>query len=124
MRKLALALTVLSLASCQSFSWRGHGAGLSSDQKQVGIKDIAALSNQYETEAFFRGVRRRNDGRNNAFGRDLMKIQDFIDRHFWNYDSTDPNVNYPSETSKLEHVGRFFLVTGSSLPAVDEVMTR
>jgi glycogen synthase len=124
MQKLALAVLVLSLGACQSFSWRGHGSGLSSEQQALGLKDVTALSNQYETESFFRSVRRRNDGRNNAFGRDLMNIQDFIDRHFWNYDKNDPTVNYPSSTSKLEHLGRFGLVTATSLPPVDEITTR
>ncbi|MGE3175152.1 MAG: hypothetical protein AB7O97_21165 [Planctomycetota bacterium] len=124
MRKLALALSLLSLAACQNFSWQGHGQGLSDEQKQLGIKDVSALADQYETEAFFRGVRRRNDGRNNAFGRDLMAIQDFIDRHFWNYDKNDPYVNYPSNTTKFNHVGRFAMVTLSSLPPIDEITVR
>jgi len=124
MRTFALALLLLPLAACSSFTWSGHGTGLTDEQKQNGLKDVTALSNKYETEAFFRDVRRRSDGRNNAFGRDLMAIQDFIDRHFWNYDPNDPSVNYPSSTTKFEHLGRFTLVTATSLPGVDEVTNR
>ncbi len=124
MRKLALALTVLSLGACQSFTWQGHSSGLTEEQRALGMRDVKGLADKYETETFFRGVRRRNDGRNNAFGRDLMAIQDTIDRHFWNYDKNDPTVNYPSSTSKLEHLGRFGLVTVTSMPLVDEITTR
>lgn len=124
MRKLALALTVLSLAACQNFTWQGHSSGLTAEQREMGMRDVQGLADKYETETFFRGVRRRNDGRNNAFGRDLMRICDTIDRHFWNYDKNDPMVNYPSSTSKLEHLGRFGLVTVTSLPFVDEITTR
>lgn len=124
MRKLALVLTLLPLAACSTFGWEGQGAGISQDQKNRGIKDVAALSSEYNSQAFFREVRRRSDGRNNAFGRDLMSISDFIDRHFWNYNANDPYINYPSDTTKLEHIGRFGLMTASSLPLVDEVTNR
>ncbi len=124
MRKLALVLTLLPLAACSTFGWDGQGAGLSNDQKDRGIKDVAALSSEYNQQHFYRQVRRRSDGRNNAFGRDLMAIQDFMDRHLWNYNANDPYINYPSDTTKLEHVGRFGLMTASSLPLVDEVTNR
>jgi hypothetical protein len=124
MRKLALVLTLLPLAACSTFGWDGQGAGLSKDQKDRGIKDVAALSSEYNQQHFYRQVRRRSDGRNNAFGRDLMAIQDFMDRHLWNYNANDPYINYPSDTTKLEHVGRFGLMTASSLPLVDEVTNR
>jgi len=124
MRKLALVLTLLPLAACSTFGWEGQGAGVTKDQKARGIKDVAALSNEYNSQQFFREVRRRSDGRNNAFGRDLMAVQDFIDRHVWNYDVNDPYVNYPSNTTKLEHIGRFGLMTLSSVPLVDEVTNR
>lgn len=124
MRKLALALLVLPLASCSTFGWQGQGGTLTEDQKKRGIKEVASLSNDYETQSFFRDVRRRSDGRNNAFGRDLRSISDFIDRHLWNYDVNDPYVNFPSNTTKLEHVGRFGLTTVSAFPLVDEVTNR
>ena len=124
MRKLALVLTLLPLAACSTpFTWEGQGS-ISEDQKNRGIKDVASLSNEYNSQNFFREVRRRSDGRNNAFGRDLMAIQDFFDRHIWNYNANDPSVNYPSNTTKLEHIGRFGLVTVTSLPFVDEITNR
>ena len=124
MRKLALVLAVLPFAACSSFTWQGRGADLSEEQKARGLKDVTALANEHESQRFFRDVRRRSDGRNNAFGRDLMKISDFFDRHLWNYDVNDPFVNYPSDTTKLEHLGRFTLVTATSLPGVDELTNR
>jgi hypothetical protein len=124
MRKLALVLTLLPLAACSSFGWEGQGAGVTQEQKNRGIKDVASLSSEYGSQKFFRDVRRRSDGRNNAFGRDLMAMSEFFDRHLWNYNVNDPYVNYPSDTTKLEHVGRFGMTTVSSLPLVDEVTNR
>ena len=124
MRKLALVLTLLPLAACSSFGWEGQGAGLTAEQRKRGLKDVASLSSQYNSQQFFREVRRRSDGRNNAFGRDLMAISDFMDRHLWNYDVNDMYVNYPSDTTKLEHLGRFGMTAVSSLPLVDEVTNR
>ena len=124
MRKLALVLALIPLASCSTFGWDGQGAGLTKEQRERGLKDVSALASAYETQTFFRGVRRRSDGRNNAFGRDLMNITNFLDRHFWNYDVNDPYVNFPSRTTKLEHIGRFGLNTVSALPLVDEITTR
>jgi len=112
------------MAACSTFGWDGQGGGLTKEQKDRGIKDVTALVNQYETQSFFRSVRRRVDGRNNAFGRDLMSITNFVDRHVWNYDANDPYVNFPSRTTKLEHFGRFGLHTMASLPLADEIITR
>lgn len=124
MRKLALVLTLLPLAACSTFGWDGAGGSTTQEQQARGIKDVAALSQQYETQSFFRGVRRRMDGRNNAFGRDLMAMQDFFDRHVWNYDANDPYINYPSNTTKFEHIGRFGLTMASGMPFVDEITNR
>ena len=52
-------------------------------------------------------VRRRADGRSNAFGRDLASIQSTIDRHFFNYSSDDPYVNVETNTSSGGHLLRF-----------------
>lgn len=124
MQKTALVLLLLPLAACSSFGWEGHGGGLTADQSKRGIKDVAALSSEFSSQHFFREVRRRNDGRNNAFGRDLMSITDFMDRHLWNYDKNDPYINYPSDTTKLDHTMRFGLMTVSSVPIVDEFIVR
>jgi hypothetical protein len=125
MRKLALVLTLLPLAACSNFlNWKGQGAGVSKEQHERGIRDVGALSSEYQSKHFYRDVRRRSDGRNNAFGRDLMSVQDFLDRHLWNYNQNDPSVNYPSDTTKLEHVGRFGLGVVTSVPLVDEITNR
>ena len=119
MRKLALVLALLPMAACSSW-----GSGLTPEQEARGIKSVSALSSDYESDAFWTRLRRSADGRSNAFGRDVRNIGDFFDRHFWNYDVNDPYVNFPSNTTKLEHIGRFGLNTVSSLPLVDEITTR
>ena len=124
MRKIALVLALVPMAACSTFGWDGHGTSLTKEQQERGIQDVSALASNYETESFFRSVRRRGDGRNNAFGRDLLSISNFLDRHFWNYDVNDPYVNFPSDTTKVEHLGRFTLNTVAGLPFVDEVTTR
>jgi hypothetical protein len=124
MRQFALVLTLLPFAACSSFSWQGQGANVSKEQQQRGIRDVASLTSTYESQTFFRGLRRSSDGRNNAFGRDLMKVRDFIDRHVWNYDANDPYVNFPSDTTKFEHLGRFGLATLTAVPGVDEFTNR
>ncbi|MEO6596171.1 MAG: hypothetical protein ABIP94_15595 [Planctomycetota bacterium] len=124
MRKLALVLTLLPLAACSTFAWDGQGGKLTAEQKKRGVKDVTALASDYETQTFFRSLRRRMDGRNNAFGRDLMNISDFFDRNLWNYDANDPYINYPSNTTKIEHLGRFALTTVSAVPGIDEITTR
>jgi hypothetical protein len=53
-----------------------------------------------------------------------MAVQDFIDRHVWNYNQNDPYVNYSNDTTKLGHVGRFGLMQASTVPGVDEIVTR
>ena len=125
MRKLAIVLCLLPLGACSTFGWEGQGSGgVTTEQRNRGIKDVASLSSEYNSQQFFRGVRRRSDGRNNAFGRDLMGVTDFLDRHIWNYNANDPYVNFPSDTTKLEHLGRFGLTTVSGLPLVDEITNR
>jgi hypothetical protein len=124
MRTLALVLAILPLAACQSFGWQGHGTNLTPEQKALGMKDVEALSAQHEADLYWRGVRRRQDGRSNALGRDLAKISTFMDRHFWNYDENDPYINYPTNTTALEHFGRFGLSTVTPLPVIDEVTRR
>ncbi|MBM4060008.1 MAG: hypothetical protein FJ265_02780 [Planctomycetes bacterium] len=117
MRKLALVVLLLPLGACWS-------SGVTAEQEKRGIRSVSSLSSEYERDAFFTRLRQRSDGRNNAWGRDFARIQDFFDRHFWNYDANDPYVNYPSDTTKLEHLGRFGLTTLTSVPGVDEITTR
>ena len=108
MRKLVLLLPlILSAVSCQGFTWEGQGAGLTDAQRAAGVKDLNALAREYETRTYFAGLRRRLDGRANAFGRDLASIQSSFGRHFLNYSESDPYVNYPSSTTSLGHLGRF-----------------
>ena len=120
MRKLALALALLPMAACSSF----RSDGLTEEQEARGIRSVSSLSSEYESNTFWHRLRQRSDGRNNAWGRDFMKIGDFFDRHLWNYDANDPTINYPSDTTKLEHLGRFGMSGLTSIPGVDEITTR
>ena len=122
MRQFALVLSLLPLAACSSLGLDGKDTYRTSGDRE--IKPVSSLESRYQKNQFFGELRRRNDGRNNAFGRDLMAVQDFIDRHIWNYNQNDPYVNYRSNTTKIEHVGRFGLMQASSVPGVDEIVTR
>ncbi len=117
MRKLAFVLALLPMAACSM------GSGLTSEQQARGIKSVAALSSAYESGAYWTSLRQSADGRSNAFGRDLRKVGDFFDRHFWNYDGNDPYVNYPSDTTRIGHMGRFGMSAVSSFPIVGDVVS-
>ena len=110
MRRIAIALPLLLLTlsvSCANFTWRGRQSGVTEEQAERGIKDYHTLDAEYETAKFWRSVRQRRDGRVNAFGRDLSRIQDLIDRHFFNYSTTDPYVNYPTQSGLISETGGF-----------------
>lgn len=106
-RHLAIVLLSLSLVSCQSFTWQGQNANISAEDRAKGLKDVATLAAEYESEAYWRSVRRRSDGRANAFGRDLNSIQTTIDRHFFNYSPEDPYVNFETNVGAGDHLVRF-----------------
>ena len=125
MRKLAIVLTLLPLlGACKNFSWGGTNDNLTEEQKRHGIVPVSTLANQHESQVFFASVRQRIDGRSNALGRDLGDIVDFWDKYFWNYDRNDPYVNYPTNTTQLEQVGRFGLNTVAAVPGMDEITKR
>jgi hypothetical protein len=111
MRTLALSLLICSLSACSTATWKGHGEGLTPEQRRQDVKDISALASQYESRAYFSDLRRRQMGRANAFGRDLRSIGVTLDRHFFNYSLTDPYVNYESDTGYTDHMLRFALST-------------
>jgi hypothetical protein len=121
MRQHVLALSFLSLAACSSLSWKGRETTSNTNPEGV---DPRALANGYESRAFYSDVRRRMDGRSNAFGRDMLKIVDFIDRHFWNYDADDPYVNYSTDTTWFQQLGRFTLYEVSSVPGMDSLLKK
>ena len=110
MRYLALLLLICCLPSC-SITWEGQGSGITKDQADRDIKDVSALASKYEAQTYFTDLRRRQSGRANAFGRDLRSIGVFIDRHFFNYSTDDPYVNYESDTGYADHLLRFTLST-------------
>ncbi|MFN6196140.1 MAG: hypothetical protein ACK5BN_20195, partial [Planctomycetota bacterium] len=114
MRTFALVLALLPLGACSWFGLDGKSSYRESGDRE--IKSVSSLERTHKRNQFFGELRRRNDGRNNAFGRDLMAIQDFIDRHVWNYNQNDPYVNYSNDTTKLGHVGRFGLMQASTVP--------
>jgi hypothetical protein len=122
MRTFALFIALLPLGACSWIGFDGQSSYRDSGDRE--IKSVSSLETKHKKNQFFGELRRRNDGRNNAFGRDLMAIQDFIDRHVWNYNQNDPYVNYSNRTTKLGHVGRFGAMQVSSVPLVDEIVTR
>jgi hypothetical protein len=105
LRKFLPVLTLGLL--CGACKWEGAGAGVSAEQHEMGLKDVDALADEYESKAYWAGVRQRRDGRSNAFGRDLHRIVQTFDRHFLNYSWTDPYVNYKTNTSSVDHMMRF-----------------
>ena len=109
MRKLVLLLPlIVATTACSSFSWQGkQSSNLTDEQKAAGIKDIRALEDEYESTTHWAAMRRRGDGRRNAFGRGLNNISETFGRHFLNYSKHDPYVNYPSNVGYLQHTGRF-----------------
>ncbi len=109
MRTLALLVCLSFLTSCNTFTWKGQGSGLTAAQQQANIKDIDGLSREYENHRYFRDLARRSDGRANAFGRDLRSIQATVDRHFFNYSTMDPYVNYKTDLGVSDHTLRFIL---------------
>jgi len=80
---------------------------MSDDARARGIKDPAQMADEYSAATKWAAVRARRDGRVNAFGRDLGKIQDMIDRHFFNYSTSDPLVNYSTDETVLSQLGNF-----------------
>ncbi len=101
-------LSVVTLAFlCGSCKWEGAGSGVTEKEYQVGLRDVDSLVAEYESKRYWADIRRRRDGRSNAFGRDLDRIVQTIDRSFLNYSWSDPYVNYKTETGALERFGRF-----------------
>lgn len=121
---LALSASVALLASCSSFTWRGQASEASAADASRGLKDMATLTTDYETEKFFAGVRRRMDGRSNAFSRDLDNITATLDRHFFNYSTDDPYVNFPTEYGPVDHTLRTAVKTVTPLPLTQDLMRR
>lgn len=106
--KLLLAPFAILLASC-NVTWQGQAGGVPREQAERGIKDVAYLSRQYETETYFRQMRQRFDGLSNSFSAGFSNIRDTVDRNFFNYSPSDPYVNYQSALSPGDHLGRGFI---------------
>lgn len=118
-QKLALIAPLLLLSAC-NITWPGQGRG-GSETSMRDVNDVAALQGSYDTKKYFGDVKRRKDGLENAFGRDLNQITSTIDRHFFNYSADDPYVNHPSTSSAFNHLMRFTINT--TYPAVSFVET-
>ena len=119
MKKLALVAPLLLLSAC-NISWPGQGRG-TNENSTNDVTDVAALQGQYDTQKYFGDLKRRKDGRENAFGRDLDAITATVDRHFFNYSADDPYVNHPSTASAFNHIMRFTI--NNTYPAVSLVET-
>lgn len=121
---VALSASLAFLASCNSFTWRGQSSDVPATDASRGIKDVPTLTKDYETAKFFSGLRRRMDGRSNAFARDLDSITTTIDRHFFNYSVDDPYVNFPTEYGPVDHSLRTAVTTFTPMPLAQDVMRR
>ncbi|HLU40554.1 MAG TPA: hypothetical protein VK081_14310 [Planctomycetota bacterium] len=121
---LALSATLALFASCSTFTWRGQASDSGMADPSRGLKDMATLSSEYETEKFFAGIRRRMDGRSNAFSRDLDSITATIDRHLFNYSVDDPYVNFPTEYGPIDNTLRSAVKTVAPLPVTQDLMRR
>lgn len=119
-----LSASLALLASCGSFTWRGQSGDLSGTDASRGLKDVATLTKDYETARFFTGLRRRMDGRSNAFNRDLESLTSTIDRHFFNYSADDPYVNFPTEYGPIDHTLRTAVTTVAPLPLAQDVLRK
>ena len=114
MRTLASLVLLCLLPSC--VTWAGQGKGVSDSDRAKGLRDVASLAKEQEAREYYRSLRQRRDGLTNALGRDLDNITAFIDRHFFNYSKDDPYVNFPTESTRLEHVFGFALDTTVATP--------
>lgn len=120
----ALAIVSLALLSSCAFSWKGQSSEVSAQDASRGLKDVPTLTKQYETQKLFAGLRRRMDGRSNAFARDMDSIVSTLDRHMFNYSADDPYVNFPTEYSILDHSLRTAVKVVTPLPLVQEGLRR
>ncbi|MEZ5965798.1 MAG: hypothetical protein R3F56_18325 [Planctomycetota bacterium] len=121
---VALSASLALLASCSSFTWKGRSSDVNAADATRGLKDVPTLTSEYETAKFFSGLRRRMDGRSNAFGRDLDNITATIDRHFFNYSADDPYVNFPTEYGPVDHSLRSMVKTVTPMPLAQDLMRR
>lgn len=121
---VALSASLAFLASCGAFTWKGRSGDTSTADASRGLKDVATLTSEYETDKFFSGLRRRMDGRSNAFSRDLDSITATIDRHLFNYSVDDPYVNFPTEYGPIDHSLRSMVKTVTPMPLAQDLMRR
>ena len=125
MRKFALVLALIPVAACSTVTSSVDsvfGGELTAEQRARGIKPVATLAADYKWDRYMAKVRRRSDGIDNAFGRDLGSISSFIDRHIYTYDANDPYINVPSDTTELGHVADFGVGIVTALPVVGAVL--
>ncbi|MGA0060104.1 MAG: hypothetical protein ACO3RU_10995 [Planctomycetota bacterium] len=90
MRKFALLLPLALLGACSS--WNN-----ASNDGTVTVADVQSMASDYDRVQKWRAVSRTMDGRTNALSRDLGRIGSTINRHLFNYSSTDPYVNYETD---------------------------
>ena len=90
MRKFALLLPLALFGACSSMDNGSHDG-------TVTVADVQSMASDYDSEQKWLAVRRTMDGRTNALSRDLGRIGSTINRHLFNYSSTDPYVNYETD---------------------------
>lgn len=109
LKKFAFVAPLILLSACK-ISWTGQGRG-AGQTAQTDPTSVASLQSQYDTQKYFQDLRRRRDGLENSFGRDLASITSTFDRHLFNYSKDDPYVNHPSSASAFNHMMRFTVDT-------------
>jgi hypothetical protein len=81
---------LLVVTSCSTFSWTDRPV-LSEEQQALGVKSVAQLRNEYDTQQYWSFWRDNLNGKFSSFGRGFSNIHETFDRHFMNYDWGQPN---------------------------------
>lgn len=89
--KFALMGLLLVGLSCNTFSWKGSGGGVDLEAAALGVKDVAALEREYDTQRYWSFWRRDLGGHWDAVLSGLHNFHESFDRHFLNYDWDTPS---------------------------------
>ncbi len=92
--KLALMGLLFVCASCETFSWAGSGSKVDPEAAARGVKDVATLKRDYDSQRYWAFWRKNWDGTWETIGRDLHDFHRSFDRHALNYDWDDPTLGY------------------------------
>ena len=91
--KVAVVAVLFLGTSCSSFTWTGRSGGVDAEAAARGVKDVATLRRDYETQRYWARQRRYMAGRAAAFHEGIDRMAETFDRSFLNYSRTDPTLN-------------------------------